>query len=262
MNKAVSKDGTRIAFKESGVGHPLLLVHGTTADHTRWDKITPRLAERFTVYAMDRRGRGESGDGPDYHILREAEDVAAVVEAIAEPTYLIGHSYGALCSLEASKLTKKIKKLILYEPPIPTNQHIVSQAIIQEIQTLVDQGKNEAALETMMQKVVKMPAHELAYYRTLPVWKTRITIAPTIPRELNTDWVHQFDTKPLADIYVPTMFLMGGDSPQFFHEAIKPAETALPNSQVEIMPGEQHIAMDTNPDLFIQKVFGFLMNEE
>jgi pimeloyl-ACP methyl ester carboxylesterase len=60
------------------------------------------LEQRFTVYAVDRRGRGQSGDSPVYSIEREYEDIAAVVESIREPVNLLGHSYGALCSLEAA----------------------------------------------------------------------------------------------------------------------------------------------------------------
>jgi pimeloyl-ACP methyl ester carboxylesterase len=105
-----------IAYRRSGSGPPLLLVHGLTADHTRWSPISPRFEQRFSVYAMDRRGRGESGDGPDYDIRREAEDVAAVVDAIGEPVFVLGHSAGALYSLEAALLAANFRRLILYEP--------------------------------------------------------------------------------------------------------------------------------------------------
>jgi pimeloyl-ACP methyl ester carboxylesterase len=62
MYKIQSKDGTLLACQRSGTGPPLILVHGGTADHTRWAPILPALEEHFTVYAMDRRGRGSSGD--------------------------------------------------------------------------------------------------------------------------------------------------------------------------------------------------------
>ena len=55
-------DGNPIAYQHSGNGPPLVLVHGTTADHTRWQLVLAALEQHFTVYAMDRRGPGESGD--------------------------------------------------------------------------------------------------------------------------------------------------------------------------------------------------------
>ena len=85
MKQTASKDRTVIGFWQSGAGPPLLLVHGTTADHRRWIPISPQFEQYFSVYAMDRRGRGGSTDAPAYDIMREAEDVAAVVEAIGEP---------------------------------------------------------------------------------------------------------------------------------------------------------------------------------
>lgn len=79
-----------------------MFVHGTTADHTRWNSVRPAFAEYFTVYTIDRRGRGKSGDDDDYTLEQEVEDVAAIVNSIDEPVVLLGHSYGALVSLEAA----------------------------------------------------------------------------------------------------------------------------------------------------------------
>jgi pimeloyl-ACP methyl ester carboxylesterase len=97
-----SMDGTQLAVWRSGSGPPLVAVHGTTADHTRWASVAARLGERFTLHAMDRRGRGRSGDVAPYSIQREAEDVAAVVRSAGERVVLLGHSYGGLCCLEAA----------------------------------------------------------------------------------------------------------------------------------------------------------------
>src|SRR5688572_24264216 len=101
MHTVSSRDGTRIAVWRSGHGPPLLLVHGATADHTTtWRSVRSTLEQRFTVFAMDRRGRGGSGDSSAYDLQREAEDVAAVIDFIGEPTAVLGHSYGGLCAIE------------------------------------------------------------------------------------------------------------------------------------------------------------------
>src|SRR5688500_2040675 len=97
-----SPDGTRIAYWRSGQGPALSLVHGTTADHARWETVLPLLEPHVTVYTMDRRGRGGSGDAADYRIEDEGADVAAVVAAVADatggPVDVLGHSYGATCT--------------------------------------------------------------------------------------------------------------------------------------------------------------------
>jgi pimeloyl-ACP methyl ester carboxylesterase len=117
MLTVVSRDGTEIAAWRSGSGPPLVLVHGGTTDHTNWDGVVSELGRHFTVYAMDRRGRGGSGDAPTYAVEREFEDVATIVDRLGGPVHLMGHSYGALCALEATRLTSNIAKLVLYEPP-------------------------------------------------------------------------------------------------------------------------------------------------
>ena len=91
-----SQDGTPIAAWHSGVGAPLLLVHGTTGDHTGWTPVRAALERHFTVWTLDRRGRGSSGDATAYALERECEDIAAVMDAIGGVVHLLGQSFGGL----------------------------------------------------------------------------------------------------------------------------------------------------------------------
>src|SRR5208282_1202279 len=93
MEKVISKDGTPIAYQRSGTGAPLVLIHGTSGSHMRWKPVLPALETQFRVYAVDRRGRGESGDALAYAMQREFEDVAAVVDSIGDGVHLLGHSF-------------------------------------------------------------------------------------------------------------------------------------------------------------------------
>ena len=253
-----SKDGTRIAYWRSGSGPALLLVHGTTADHSRWARLLPDLERHFTVYAMDRRGRGESGDAPSYAIAREFEDVAAVVDAIGGPVFLLGHSYGAICSLEGARLTDRVRKLILYEPPLPMGAAFYPPGAPERIQALVDAGDPEGALETFFRDVVRMPEAELAAYRQLPAWKVRVTLAPTIARELTIERGYTFRPEQFERLTVPTLLLVGGESAPVFRQATDALHGALPDSELAVLPGQRHVAMDTAPALFLAEVERFL----
>ena len=149
-----SKDGTPIAYRRSGEGPPLVLVHGAAADHGRWSPVLPALEERFTIYAVDRRGRGGSDDANAYAMEREFEDVASVVDSIGKPVNLLGHSYGALCSLEATLLTQNIRKLVLYEPAV----HIVGEKIhpsgtIDRLEALLAEGDRDGVVATTMREI-------------------------------------------------------------------------------------------------------------
>ena len=119
-----SRDGTQIAYWTNGAGPPLVLVHGAPADHTRWRPLLPYLEPYVTVHALDRRGRGASGDAPEYRLEREYEDVAAVVDAVAavsgERVDVYGHSHGGIVTFGAAALTPNVRRLILYEGwPVP-----------------------------------------------------------------------------------------------------------------------------------------------
>src|SRR5262245_40440162 len=99
MERVQSPDGTMIAVTRCGVGPPLVIVHGAVAGSFAWGMVAPLLTSRFSVFILDRRGHGESGNTAPYAVEREVEDIIAVLEHIGEPAYLLGHSSGAILSL-------------------------------------------------------------------------------------------------------------------------------------------------------------------
>lgn len=259
MEKIVSKDGTPIAYQRSGTGAPLALVHGTGGAHIRWTPILPALERQYTVYAVDRRGRGESGEAQDYAIEREFEDVAAVVDSIGDGANLLGHSFGGICSLEAALLTPHLRKLVLYEPPLPIpGVPIYPEGVIDRLQALLDAGDRGGVLTTFMREVVRMPAHELELFKSSPAFPARVAAAHTLPRELRAHEAYRFEPERFKNLHVPTMLLLGGDSPEFFKKTIERWHAALPNSRIVVLPGQQHIAHYTAPDLFTREVLAFL----
>ena len=254
-----SADGTIIACWRSGEGPPLVLVHGTSADHSRWKPVLPAFEERFTVYAVDRRGRGASGDSEGYAIEREFEDIAAVVDSIGEPVYLLGHSYGAVCALEATLLAQNVRKLVLYEPGMNvTGEQIYPPGFIERLEALLEAGDREAVISTMFRDLVGMSQEEAEYLRSLPAWRERVKAAHTVPRELRADEVYRFDPERFGNLGVPTLMLEGSDSPAFLKAADKAVDEALSNSRIVVMTGQGHAAMDTGTDLFTTEVLRFL----
>src|SRR5918995_5182698 len=113
----------------------------------------PAFERRFTVCAIDRRGRGGSGDPDDYTIGREFEDVAAVVDSLGEPAFLLGHSYGALCALEAALLTRNVRKLVLYEPPMDVSgEGINPPGVVDRLEALLEAGERGEGGGTFMRE--------------------------------------------------------------------------------------------------------------
>ena len=252
----VSPDGTRIAAWRSGTGDPLVLVHGTTADHTRWARVLPVLSSHFSVYAIDRRGRGASGDSDQYAIEREIEDVAAVIDSIAGPVTLVGHSWGAICSLEATRLTAGVERLILYEPPIPVGIEIYPPGLLDRLEALLDAGDREGVLITFMTEVLRVAPRQAELLRGLPGWEGRVAAAHTVVRETRAHAHYQFDSDGWGQFNVPTLLLYGGESPPFLIRATEMLHEVIPGSTLRELPGHQHLAMETAPRMFAAVVMG------
>jgi pimeloyl-ACP methyl ester carboxylesterase len=260
MDTFLSPDGTRLAYVKQGSGLPLLVVHGTGGSSARWLGILPALAERFTVYALDRRGRGGSGDAPDYAHAREFEDIGALLQTIGRPVNLLGHSFGAVCALEAARLAPP-RKLILYEPPIPgagVTVYTDFEATLARLEALLAAGHRAELIITFMRDVVRMPAHELALFQASPAFPARLAAAHTLPRELRAEHAYRFEPQRFHDFRVPTALFLGGDSPPYFRAAISLLAAHLPASPVVVLPGHQHIAIATAPELFVAEVVRFL----
>ncbi|MHB0856246.1 MAG: alpha/beta fold hydrolase [Anaerolineae bacterium] len=260
MDTVTSRDGTRIAFWRSGEGPPLLLVHGATADHTTtWRYVRAELERRYTVYAMDRRGRGGSGDSPAYDLQREAEDVAAIVDSVGEPVNVLGHSYGGLCSLEAALLTAHIRRLILYEGVALRGADLYEPGMLEKLETMLQAGDVEGMLITMYRDLVAMPPDELELMRSQKeAWAARLRNAPTLPREVRADGSYTFAPERFRSMRTPTLLLVGENSPPRELENARGVAEALPDARVVILPGQQHVAMYTVPDLFVAEVVRFL----
>ena len=251
-----SPDGTTIAYERRGAGRGLVLVHGGTADRSRWRTVAHLLEPHATVYAMDRRGRGGSGDAAQYAVGREYDDVAAVVRAAGDGADLLGHSFGGLCALEASLRAPGLRRLVLYEPPVVDD--ILPPGLLARLERLLAEGEREEMLATFFREAVEMPEDELTMYRALPAWQARIAAAHTLARELRVVNRYRFDPRRFAAMTVPTLLLLGGDSPASMRASTWAVAEALPDSRVVVLEGQQHIAMDTAPGAFADAVVSFL----
>lgn len=261
MDIIPSRDGTPIAVERSGKGPPLILVHGSTADHTRWGKILPKLDGRFTVWAMDRRGRGQSGDAAAYALEQEFDDVAAVVEAAGPGASLLGHSFGALCAMEAALRVVGLGRLILYEPAFPVGAApLYPPGLIARLKSILDRGDRERFLLTFFKAAAGTPDHELAALRADPSWQRRLAIAHTALREM-ADGEYRFEPARFAALAVPTLLLIGENSPAELTAPSRALASALPGSRVVVLEGQGHVAMTTAPDLFLNAVLAFLSDE-
>ena len=251
-----SPDGTVIGFETLGDGPPMVLVHGTGADHTRWTAVKDRLARRYRLHLVDRRGRGLSraAEAAEYDIRREGEDIAAVAEAAGGDVYLVAHSYGALCALEAVRATKAVSRLVAYEPPRPApGGDVVGPDARSRMRAAEDP---EQILEIFLQEALRLPPADVEAMRATPVWRARVAAAPTIPRELDVVESMVFDER-LGEIAIPVRLFAGTESPDYLRLAAHAVAELIESADVVPMRGQAHQAMDFDPDQFTEAVFAF-----
>jgi pimeloyl-ACP methyl ester carboxylesterase len=258
-----SPDGTPIAVFELGDGPPLVLVHGATADHTTFRVLGPLLAGGFRLHALDRRGRGASGDGPAYAIEREFEDVATVAEEVAAerggPVDVFGHSYGGRAALGAALRTSAIRRVVCYEgaPPPRTDTHH-ALGLEDRLRDRLAAGDRAGALATFMTEVVGMRPADLTRFRADPVWPLRVAAAPTILRELEAGATPAASLDALGGVSQRVLQLLGGASPAAFHDSTEALHERLRHSEIGVIPGARHAAHHTHPGAVRDAVEAFL----
>jgi pimeloyl-ACP methyl ester carboxylesterase len=260
MHAIRSEDGTPIRYFRRGHGPAILLIHGTAADHSRWAPVVPSLQRHFTVYAMDRRGRGGSGDAATYRRDDEFADVAAVVEAIGgAPVDVVGHSYGGICAMESVFRNASIRRLVLYEPPIAVlgGGDRASDAIA-NVRRLIAAGDREGALEYFYGRIAQIPPRALTAMRALPDWDKQVKAVHTVLRELEAMARYELRPERFRSWSIPTLLLLGGESPPVYRAGIERMQTMLPGSTIAVLEGQGHLAMKTAPRLFVREVVEFL----
>lgn len=261
VERVISTDGTPIGFRTGGSGPPLVMVHGGMADHTALAPLVPLLEPHFTVVAVDRRGRGASGDGVGYAVEREFADIATVVETVAARTggqvHLYGHSYGATCALGASLLTTCIARLALYEPAF-AGVFAYPPGWLDRLDALVTAGAAADALALALQERAGASASQIDAMRALPSWARRVAAARALPRELRVDQSLPFIARGYAGMRTPTLLLLGELSPAGQRGVVRAIHAALLESEIGLLEGQEHMAQVVAPQLVAAELIRFL----
>lgn len=267
LARATSPDGTAIAFWASGDGPPLVLVHGTIADHTRWAPLLPHLEAFARVHAMDRRGRGASGDAPEYDLAREFEDVAAVVDAVAARSRsavdVYGHSLGATCALGGAALTSNLRRLVLYEPAVNPSAGSQPADLEARLEEMLAQGRQEDVAETFLRELLQLPDEQLREVKSQPSWPGRVAAAGTVPREMRAEaaMASPVDPDTAAAITAPTLLLLGANSLDWIRADTESVAAALPDARVAVLDGQEHLADVLAPELVARHLRAFLRDD-
>lgn len=244
---AVSTDGTRIAWERSGTGPALVLVDGALCyrEFGPARDLAAALADAYTVYIYDRRGRGESDDTVPFSPEREFDDLAAVIAATGGPAYVLGQSSGGALALQAAASGVPMTKVAAYESPwvglrpakdgTPRNYHA-------ELDALLADDKRGAAVGYFMVKMVGAPAFVPYMMRLMPkVWKQLQSVAHTLAYDAAVMGpAFEPPMSLLARITQPALIMAGGKAKREMLAAQEAVAAAIPGSRHEVLDGQTH----------------------
>jgi pimeloyl-ACP methyl ester carboxylesterase len=237
----------------------VVLVHGALSDRRHaFGAVRPLLERRVTVYALDRRGHGDSAEGADYGPGCEQDDIAAVLEAVPPPLDLIGHSFGALCALETVRAGADVRRLVLYEGVPRDGRTISPDGLAERAEALIRQGRPEAALDLVLAKVEPHGPAQLARDHRAPSWSASVAGIGVLDRELEVENAYRFVPDRYANLTAPTLVLAGAESTPSVRYDAQAVAAGLPDAHLTLLAGQRHGCLHRAPELFVDTVLDFL----
>jgi pimeloyl-ACP methyl ester carboxylesterase len=253
-----SADGTELGYYQRGSGPALVITHGSVSDANQWFPATDFLAEHFTCYVFDRRGRGRSGDNPAYGLSAELDDIAAMIAVAGPGAHLLAHSYGAVCALNyVEQHGLDGGTLILFEPPLEVDGPIGGKNL-PEYRAAVKAGDLDAALEIGLTKFVRIPVEAMPIFRATPLWGALVPLTPTWTREIEEIDALGDDLTPYASISTPTHLIAGTATTPFLYQSAHTLAGIIPGARITDLPDRDHVAHVVDPAGFAEAVVAAL----
>jgi pimeloyl-ACP methyl ester carboxylesterase len=240
-----SRDGTTIAYTKRGSGPPLIIVDGVFCyrENGPATRLATLLAQRYTVFTYDRRGRGESGDTAPYAAEREIEDLRALTKEAGATPFLLGISSGAALTLHAVASGVDAKRIALYEPPYEAGDHPRPLDVPKNrLESFIAAGDRAAAVSFFMTDIFGAPR---AFVFVMPflmpgAWKRNKRVVHTAPYDLTILGDRSVLKERRSSIAVPTLVIGGDKSPRGLRDAVTAVANALPNGKSRFLPGQDH----------------------
>lgn len=252
-----SQDGTIIGYRQLGHGPGVVLLHGAMESADSHMQLAEALADAFTIYLPDRRGRGISGAyGAGDSAQESIEDLDAILTRTGAHA-VFGVSSGAIICLQAALTLPAIRKVAVYEPPFFVSDLATPTALLARYDREIAAGKVTAALVTGMQGAQMGPP----VFNVMPRWLlealtnmamnaeerkarpgdvTMRMLAPTLHQDFALAVEGSERLTGLEALDVPTLLLGGGKSPAYLQHALAVLERIVPQATRVEFPGLGH----------------------
>jgi pimeloyl-ACP methyl ester carboxylesterase len=256
MRHVRSSSGALVSYDAYGSGPPLVLVHGAFSDHhTNWEFVRPLLGRCFTIYAVARRGRGQTDVTTGHSLEDEAHDVVSLIREIDEPVFLLGHSYGGhVALLAAAAVAIHVRKLVVYEPADPR----IFGPGMSRLEPFARAGDWDGFALTFFRDLVCVPVHEIEAVRASPLWAPIVTDGPASLNDLRALSRYEFRADRFRTLPMPVTLQIGTESPRqlYVTDALAPV---VPDVAIQELPGQAHEGMTTAPEMYTRAVVRALL---
>lgn len=245
VHTVTSSDGTAIAYERSGDGPPVVVVGGGLNEKATFATLSELLSEKLTVFNYDRRGRGHSGDGDraSYTVDLEIDDLAAVIEAVGEPTFVFANCTGGMIAVLAAARGVPMRKLAMYEPPYADSSERapLPADYMDRLEELIRTGHHDEAILLFQKESVGNTDEFISWFRKHPAFPSFAALAPTLIYDGIIGNEGSIPFAELPKITAPALVIDGGASPEWQRNACEMLARSLPRARHVRMDGEGHI---------------------
>ncbi len=236
-----------------GAGAPVLLVHGSAADHTTWSiqlHARSALAQRFELCAYDRRAGARS-------IEQHADDAAAICEQVGGPVVAVGSSFGAVVVLDLIRRRPAlVRGAVLCEPPLAASDDDapIPETVLARFDAIAAADGGEAAGEYFLRQVLG----DVAYTRMPRLYQQR---SKAMWRAIRDDsaalGAYRVRYARLHEVTTPCLLLGGDRSAAYFRPTLEALAASLAHARVEILAGAGHMMQAEAHRAFAESVIRF-----
>ncbi|MDQ0993195.1 alpha/beta fold hydrolase [Streptomyces sp. V3I7] len=243
----ISRDGTLIVHDLTGEGPAVILVSGAMATGATMAPLAARLADRFTVIAYDRRGRGESGDTAPYAVDREVEDLAVLIEAAGGEAALYGVGAGGALALEAAASGLPVRQVAVYEAPFSDHKDGGRERAeyVRRLAEALGEDRRGDAVELYL-RLTGMAEEMIQRARSSPLWADMESLAPTLSYDAGVMRDGLLPRERVVVIAVPVLAMAGGASSPWLHAAARDVANLAPQGTYRLLEGQTRMV---DPDV-------------
>lgn len=258
IETVASRDGTLIGYRRFGRGPGLILLHGSMSSGAHHTELAGLLADVFTVFVPDRRGRGLSGSyrGGD-PLAEEVADLAALIEATGARN-VWGLSSGASLALQAARTMPEIEKVAVYEPAMLAD-HAKAASVLETFDAEMARGRIGDAMVTAMRGaemgpgwmralpkalLARMVAAGMAQEAKKPAgpYPTMRELAPTLHADFSIVTSSSGRLDDFRSIRADVLLMGGSRSPAFLERALADLALVVPGARRVELAGLDHAA--------------------